>query len=403
MFRDLILQFLKLFLWLIDKIFFSRKQDILFHGYMGIPSGNTLALYKYIKSNNLLNCSLYWITKDQNSEVIDRSFQKKIPSRNASLISHFRFFIFVMRFKVIIVESAGDLSLYLDLLPNNNRLKILLIHGFSLKLGGIQSPHFSNKEKDIWLKVGKKFNIFSVSSKLEKEIVSSSLKINPDKCLIIGPQRSLGVKNCSIKMKSKARSIIEKSYSISLSGFKQIIFYAPTHRDHIKELARPVLFGFDSVDELNDLLKNKNILLFVREHGITDNNQLDLNSNIIYTNNFPSVDFDLLYAAVDGLITDYSGIFLEYLNTNIKFGFWHYDFLEYKQKRGIALSDKIFETGEKIKDKNTFNQFIQSETLSDEINSLRTYWYNLLYENTTDEALKLTVEEINKRVNFIDL
>ena len=38
---------LKVMFGLIDLIFFSKKKDIIFHGYLGVPSGNNLALFNY--------------------------------------------------------------------------------------------------------------------------------------------------------------------------------------------------------------------------------------------------------------------------------------------------------------------------------------------------------------------
>ena len=73
-----------------------------------------------------------------------------------------------MSFSVIILESAGDLSFYIRFLPKKKRLKILLLHGFSLKKSGILDPSLSDEQREIWKGVGKTFDIFSVSSKLQK-------------------------------------------------------------------------------------------------------------------------------------------------------------------------------------------------------------------------------------------
>ncbi|MFT5801956.1 MAG: CDP-glycerol glycerophosphotransferase (TagB/SpsB family), partial [Nonlabens sp.] len=152
-----------------------------------------------------------------------------------------------------------------------------------------------------------------------------------------------------------------------------------------------------SLDQLNDTLKSANTFLFVREHGIGEVNSSELTTNIIYTNRMPSLDFHFLAPAIDGLITDYSGIFLEYLSSHIRLAFWQYDIAEYRKERGFSISEDIFLTGSKIVDKEDLKEFIFLESIPREISAYRNFWQKLLYENTTSQALELTVKEVVER------
>jgi CDP-glycerol glycerophosphotransferase (TagB/SpsB family) len=392
---------LKGMLGLLDLIFFSKKKDIIFHGYLGVPSGNNLALYRYIKEHKALQCDLYWTGKTNNSASISGAYVRATPSRDEPLYVHVSYLFFLMRFKVIIVESAGDLSFYIRFLSKQRRLKILLAHGFCLKSSGILAQNLSRDQIKIWSQVGRAFNVISVSSQLEKYMASSTVNASPNDCVVMGPQRAMGARNRTESELSKARRMLQDAYAVKLGDDCQIIFYAPTHRDHIQGLKRPVLFGFESVLLLNEELIRSNTVLFVREHGISGTDPDDVASNIIYTSKAASIDFHLLYAGVDGLITDYSGIFLEYLTSHVKLGFWHYDILDYRQVRGFSISEDVFKTGSQVSDPNSFIEFIKLTSFSKEQSVSREFWHNLLYEKSTEEALWLTVDEIKRRGKFV--
>jgi len=385
---------------LLDLIFFSKKKDIIFHGYLGVPSGNNLALFNYIKEHKAIQCDLYWTGQTNNWASTSGAYARATPSRDVSLFVHVSYLFFLMRFKVIIVESAGDLSFYTRFLSNQRRIKLLLIHGFTLKSSGILAPNLTKEQIKIWSQVGRTFNLISVSSQFEKYMVSSTVNASPNNCVVMGPQRQMGTSTCKESERSEARRLLQDTYAVNLDNDHQIIFYAPTHRDHTQELKRPVLFGFDSVLQLNEELIRSKAFLFVREHGFSVADGDYEASNIIYTSKVESIDFYLLYAGVDGLITDYSGIFLEYLSSHIKLGFWQYDILDYRQARGFSISEDVFKTGSQISDSNNFIEFLKLTSFSREMRASREFWHDLLYENLTEDSLSLTVDEIKRRAEF---
>lgn len=393
--------FLKGILGLLDLTFFLKKKDIIFHGYLGVPSGNNLALYNYIKKHKSLNCDLCWTGQTKNCASINTAYTRATPPRNAALNVHLSYLFFLMRFKVIIVESAGDLSFYMRFLSKRFRLKVLLCHGFCLKGSGILAPNLNKEQIEIWGQVGRSFNVISVSSQLERYMVSSTVNASPHNCVVMGPQRPMGVKTLKESQRSEARSLIQDAYEVNLDNDQQVIFYTPTHRDHTPGLKRPILFGFDSISQLNEELIKLNTLLFVREHGYSRLDKDNEVSNIIYTSNVEKIDFYLLYAGIDGLITDYSGIFLEYLRSNIKFCFWQYDMSDYRQARGFSISENIFETGSQINHPSNFIEFLNLTSVSKEMRVSREFWHDLLYENSTEESLSLTVNEIKRRAKFL--
>ena len=57
--------------YLIDFTLYYNKKDIIFHDYVGIPSGNNLALFDYMTAEVEISCDFWWTGKVVDSEVAD--------------------------------------------------------------------------------------------------------------------------------------------------------------------------------------------------------------------------------------------------------------------------------------------------------------------------------------------
>ena len=367
---------------------------------MGVPSGNSLALYNFLNLQTDLNYDIWWTGQKGGSASYQFDNFRATPERTASIISHISYLIFLMRFKILLFEGAGDLSLYVRFLSNRrDRSKVLLNHGFCLKSSGVLSPSLTSMQREIWRNVGDSFDIFSVTSKLEKYLLSSTYNGAVEKFKVLGPQRFVNQEDFSQEEKIEARKLISGFYDVQFKDSDLIMFYTPTHRDHLKNNERPVLFGFDDLPGLNQLLSGANVFLFVREHGLAVSVNFDGYSNIIYTADRGHIDFHRVAPGINGLITDYSGIFLELLCTDIKFGFWHYDYSEYQASRGFSIADSVFDCGWRIDDQDSFGEFINSARVPSEMRIKRSIWHSNLFENSTQDALKMTSQMINKLID----
>ena len=272
---------LKFIFNLASLILYPKTNGVLFHGYMGEIRGNTLALYNYMLKDKNINHDFFWTGKNDFREIPNRFKFKATPERNAPLREHIKFLFFLMKFKVIICESAGDLSFYMRFIPRRSRLRVLLLHGFCLKSCGVLSPTLTDEQRKIWSEVGKHFDLFSVSSKLEQYMLSSTFNGPIENFVIMGPQRAKGLLGCNLNAKKKSKDFLRSIYDIEISDDDQIIFYAPTHRDHKDNNERPVLFGFYDLARLNEILRTRQCYLFVREHAITVQVSVGMLSNII--------------------------------------------------------------------------------------------------------------------------
>lgn len=398
-FKQLVLFFIGQLVAGLD-LFIHRKQGILFHGYQGIPSGNPLAFFKHLSKTceNMPEAEIWWTGNSLGH--LDYSKFVKTPPRNASIFRHLTYLLFLARFKVIVVAGAGDLSFYLRFLKNARRLKVLLTHGFGLKSSGVLTPTLSPDQKRIWSNMGKRFNLLSASSKLERYILSSTLNVEVSNVVVMGPQREMASGTYGKSETKDSLALIRRLYENRIDEKAKIIVYAPTHRDHKSDERTPIFFGFPSVAALNNALSNRNAYLIIRSHNYSKNQMQFKSSNIIISKNSENVDFNRLAPGIDALITDYSGIFLEYLTSDIKFGFWQYDLNDYREERGFAISESIFECGDKIANSEEFIKFIEQKRVSKKHMDRRLDWHNQLYELSSEAALRETSRVIASRANI---
>lgn len=119
-----------------------------------------------------------------------------------------------------------------------------------------------------------------------------------------------------------------------LSGnnkFSKIIGWFPTFREHRfggasvgkkYKYGLPIINNINEVNKLNEQLKNTNILLLVQMHHAQKNNYENLSrlSNIVFVNETIKNKYNLstmdLLGNCDGMITDYSSIYHEYIILN---------------------------------------------------------------------------------------
>ena len=126
---------------------------------------------------------------------------------------------------------------------------------------------------------------------------------------------------------------------------KKILFYAPTFRDETGTM----LFGTKSEKELQkfiSFLNSKNIVLMVKMHAV-DKKQIDEIKNCILLDSKCDISVFMKYA--DGLVTDYSSVYFDYLIFDRPIIFYPYDIDNYKTlDRGLMVDYDACTPGEKV-------------------------------------------------------
>ena len=394
--RRLLLTIIHITVYMLDITWFWKKSGWLFHGYNGQPVGNNFALAHFVNETFGAIDEFYWVGVKRPSELPSEFSFRNVPARSSPLWQHISFMFFLIRMKIISLEGAGDLSFYIRFLAKRGRLIVLLPHGLTLKSSGILAKNLSASQKHIWHSMEKRFHLISAASKLEAYMISSTFNFPIENVLVMGCQRAVAEGPYGESDKRKAKELVHSTYG-ECKGAEKLIVYAPTHRDHKDSHEAPVLFGFQDYQSLNEALLMQNSRLIIRTHSLAESLIDGEFSQISLGSSKPVVDFNLLAPAVDVLITDYSGIFIEFLKSDIRMAFWQYDLREYIEERGLSMPDSIFSVGFSIKGPDDFLTLLASQADDDEKVSAKKHWANALSENSQSEALEKTVREISKR------
>lgn len=141
---------------------------------------------------------------------------------------------------------------------------------------------------------------------------------------------------------------IIKELSLFL-GFKvdKYIVFTPTYRDYEYENTEEVqrdLFGYDDMDYelLERVLIDSSCVIIAKLHPLQTNVKVTNNghSHIVMFNELQDLGFSLYQylSEADGLITDYTSTYFDFLHRNRPVIFNFYDFDKYKKVRGFALN-----------------------------------------------------------------
>ena len=290
-------------------------------------------------SENNFNFARYLI-KSQKHLKIHLVSRKSIKELNKYIIRplSIKYLYYMLISKVQIVEN--DIHYDLPCYRSRSTFKVNLFHGMAVKQI-YHSSEFTKKtyEKNIWNYAKKiligfcfshEYNLISVTNKFHKKKYIEAFKNK--NVHILGMPRN-DVLNISKKTKSK----IFKELNIK-KKFKKIFLYLPTFRDaskSFKQYENTLIFN----KQLNSILSEKNSILITKQHFFYENNFLkkkllkknyNVQSNIFLINNsFFTQD---LLSISDCLITDYSGVYFDYLNLNKKIIFYCYDYYDYLKK-----------------------------------------------------------------------
>lgn len=135
------------------------------------------------------------------------------------------------------------------------------------------------------------------------------------------------------------------------------ILYAPTHKDDIYETT---LFPFPDFDrkELESYLQNNNIRIFIRMH--VSEEDAGIAEEFADSDRFHYAGNEFFGSAVemmpyfDGLITDFSSIYLDYILFDKPILFVQDDIDRYRELRGFAFDYDLYWPGPKIKTQQEF-------------------------------------------------
>ena len=320
-----------LFDWFINVLlmilFFKKRDDNtwLFGSWNGERyNDNSKYLFEYVVTN-YPNINAIWITKNKEvkSKLLNENkkcyLSNELIARKSRLNAGFVFF----------TNGLTDVGNY-DLCHGS--MKIYLSHGMNIKKL-YYATNKIKKRKNNFIRIAQYYfikiyndthrNITIATSKKTKEFLIESFEVPSEKVLITGLPRNdiLFDKNITDKLKNK----------LGHKSKERFILYIPTWRN----FGQNESFLDNIIDSLfNDKtymnkLKEQGIKLYIKPHPRIRISSIS-KGNVIILNTYSNIDTQELLASADSIITDYSGVFIDYALRDKPIHFFVPDLEDYK-------------------------------------------------------------------------
>jgi CDP-glycerol glycerophosphotransferase (TagB/SpsB family) len=184
---------------------------------------------------------------------------------------------------------------------------------------------------------------------------------------------------------------------------KKIILYAPTWREKTKVQ----FFPFDdfSFEDINAFLEANDAYLLLRGHWADDiyakNGKLEYGSvtegRVIAATHDVFEDVQELLPCVDILISDYSGIWVDYLLLNRPLIFVPYDLEKYEKERGLLYNYCQITPGPKVSTNKEFIEAMQEYILNPEKDSEKRACIKKIFHEYEDGLSYKRIYELIKK------
>lgn len=198
---------------------------------------------------------------------------------------------------------------------------------------------------------------------------------------------------------------------ITSKSFAKVILWMPTFRkttgynrvDSVKELPLgiPLFSEMDEIRELNNYLRDLNVLMIIKIHPMQDISKMSLHdmSNIIVLDGITvkklNVDNYYLMKDADALISDYSSVSYDFLHLDRQIAYTFDDLKEYKLGLKVENPDKYL-AGDIIERKEQLYQFINNVINNKDIyRAKRQEVLKMIFSYQDGESCKRLAEFLN--------
>ena len=225
---------------------------------------------------------------------------------------------------------------------------IQLWHGIPIKRIGIYSKQLDKGQKRSAIRAYQKFTYWACSSKIERNSVALCTGLPIERVRVTGYPRN----DYLIEHKNSGNPLMQERFPFL---DKRVILYAPTYRS--KGMAE--FFPFTDYDDqrLDAFLRDRDAYLVLRTHHVDDvvsaredriNAKPFCSDRIVILNRRSIRDVQEVLPYVDILVSDYSGIWLDFLLLDRPVIFVPYDLLEYEEADGLLYDYDFITPGPKV-------------------------------------------------------
>ena len=384
----ILLDLMAIVFYILDKIHIKVENSILYFFQFGEKlSDNSIYLFNYLEKNSDYNQLLFTVDKK-----VYNTYKSIYHEKVVYGLSYKGLRVFLKSKNIIISTGIDKLSFYPYYLSVKTKNIIQLWHGSLFKRLGFQ---VKNWRKIKQRKEYQPFTSFIACSTLEKFMVASCFNMPIDNVWVTNYPRNDYVLNPTNDLTIKYPILKNK-----------IILYAPTWREEGHKID---FFPFKDVDimEIQSFLEKNDAYLLIRGHTeemelIANQYNLDLNKTdrIISAHQgiFPKTEQLLPY--VDILITDYSGINIDFLLLNRPIIYIPYDLETYKSYRGILYDYDDFIAGPKVFNQNDFiaelKGYIDNPTKDSDLRIKKQLQFHNNIDGKACERIKNKIDELVK-------
>ena len=337
----------------IERLIPKKRGSVCFSMTPGLYNGNSKSLFEHIITQPYGKLDAFWLY-DHLLDVrsVQPSASKKM-FRRYSVIGGWRF----LRADIIVLSHGfGDMGAYAK---SSKRKKVLqLWHGIGIKSMGIFDENFDSKMIERFMqKETRYYNYVVVSSDVDRYYSASYMGIDARKVVVTGLPRNDVLANFDKKIKD--------------DKFKTL--YAPTFRDKPHDLDN-LFFPFSMNYEVAVEWAYANDIIFLLRPHPNDKDSFqalkrleDLNPDVFKDASNQAVpDCMTLLKECDGVVTDYSSVYIDGLLRNLPCVFVDFDREEYLKKRGLAYEYELITPGPKVQNWADFKTACESMTLGAE-------------------------------------
>jgi len=316
-------------------------------------SDNSKALYDYLIKNKINeNYKIFWAVSDININNDSDLY--------SLILKRFYFNKPIKSIKFLYVITRAKYCFYTHYLVGNrfvkNQVRCFLMHGTSLKnLKNVYNNNYDDSTHAV------------VTSEFTKEIHNKTKNGIGKLCHILGYPRN----DALFVSEKKEKEIKEK---LGLDKDKKIIIWMPTFK-HQKGTSRNDLGNCEkdlgiiddqSLNKMDKILEKNNACLIIKLHPAQDLKYVDFNGreNIKWLTNEElfkkNVEVYPLLGISDGLITDFSSVYTDYLLLDKPIGFELSNLDNYKKGLGFSVDDPLdYMPGEIIKNEKDLIKYIE--------------------------------------------
>lgn len=300
-------------LTIINKLIKKDDKLIFFYSNLGFRD-NVRAFYEYLIENNYND--KYRIVVSINDF---ESFKDNAPE-NVTFISNTQGIKTFMKAKYAFY-CFGKYPIK----PSKNQMVVNLWHGMPLKRIGNMEPGLETVDYNYFTKIVS-------TSELFVPVLMKSFSCSREQVIITGQPRN----DEMFKADEATDMAIRK-------GANKVIVWLPTYRDEIKKHPAPIL-DESTTEKLNEVLKANNARMIIKIHPLQQiAGERQKYSNIeIMTQaelNAENMSVYALLRGADGLISDYSSVYFDYMMLDRPVAFSVNDIEEYGRERGFVFEN----------------------------------------------------------------